>query len=47
MALMTTFFIFFVQTSKIPGLKEIGDKKSIISTLEFFLPLIVSIVALA
>lgn len=27
-------------TSRIPGLKEIGDKKSIISTLEFFLPLI-------
>lgn len=36
------FFFFSVQTSKIPGLKEIGDKKSITSTLEFLLPMMVS-----
>ncbi|KAK4814392.1 hypothetical protein QYF61_018151 [Mycteria americana] len=28
-----------LKTSKIPGLKEIGDKKSITSTLEFLLPM--------
>lgn len=44
MAAITLFFS--VQTSLIPGLKEVKDKKSITSTLEFLLPMMVRIVVL-
>jgi len=40
------FFFFSVQTSTIPALRDVGDKRSITSALEFLLPMMVKIVAL-
>lgn len=44
--MLITLFFFSVQTSKMKGLREIGDRKSIASTVEVFLPMIVSTAAL-
>lgn len=44
MALAT--FFFSVQMSTIPTLRDVGDKKSITSALEFLLPVMVRIAAL-
>lgn len=43
---LITFFFSSVQTIKMTGLGETGDRKSIASTVEVFLPMIVSTAAL-